>query len=93
MSSTKIRNTFNASFPKLKNEKKYWGEVSNAADDIPGEISHLVNRISLIIVDDSNLARVREINNLTVFNVDDILDWQRNLDAVTLVMRAEDDLL
>lgn len=52
-----------------------------------------VDSISLIVVDDTDLASVRELDHLGILKVDHILNGQRDLDTVTVVVAPEDDSL
>lgn len=55
--------------------------------------AYLVYSICLVIVDDAYLARLSEIQHVGLLDVDDILNRERNLDAVAVVVRPENDPL
>lgn len=82
-----------AFLPKLKKEKKYWYVLAGAHTRDQALVSYLVDGIRLIVVDDADLASICKLHHLGFLNVKDILDRNRNLDAVSIVVRAEDDSL
>lgn len=55
--------------------------------------AYLIDCICFVVVDDSDFTRVGKLNHLCVLNVNDILDRQRYLNAVSVVMASEDDPL
>lgn len=92
VSSTSVRRTLRASLPKLKNEKKYYTSQLSMPRN-RDRISYLVNRICHIIINDPDFACLRKLHDLAILDIDDILNRQRDLNTVSLIVRAEDNLL
>ena len=82
-----------AFLPKLKKEKKYWCLLAAAYTRDQALMSYLVDSIRLIVVDDANLASICKLHHLGFLNVKNILDRNGDLDAVSIIVRAEDDSL
>jgi hypothetical protein len=57
------------------------------------ERTYLIDSVCLVVVDDAYLARIGKIQHVGLLDVDNILDGEGDLDAVTVVVRAEDDPL
>ncbi len=55
--------------------------------------SYLINGISFVVVNDTYLAGVRKFNHLGIFNINDVFDGQRDLDAVAVIVTSEYDSL
>ena len=55
--------------------------------------TYLINRKSLVIVDCSDLEGFGKVNNWAFLNVDDVEDRDRDFNAITVIVRSEDDLL
>ena len=85
--------TLKASRPKLKKEKKYcfsmlaWGSASGF------EPPYFLNSVRLLTVYHADLQCLRKSTDRTFFDVNDVLDRQRYFNAVTVIVRAEDNLL
>lgn len=55
--------------------------------------AHLINSVGLVVVDDTYLTRIGELHHLGLLDINDVLDRQRDLDAVTFIVTSEDDTL
>lgn len=56
-------------------------------------VTHFVYRVRLVIVNNTDLARIGKLDHLTVFNIQDVLNRQRDLDAISVVVRSENNSL
>ena len=56
-------------------------------------VRYLIYCVRFIAVYYPNFERFREINDWTFFNINHIVDGQRDLDTVPIVMRSENDFL
>ena len=72
-------------------KKSTW--TVSATCNVKRNSTYFVNGICLIIVNNSDLASIRELNHLRVFNVNDVFDRQRNLDTVTIIVASKYDSL
>lgn len=55
--------------------------------------SYLVQGVGFIVVNDTYFACVSKIYNVTVFDVDDVLNREGDFDAVAVIVRSKYDLL
>jgi hypothetical protein len=86
-----IRRTLSASWPLLKNEKKYCHCQRTHLDDWVDV--YLINSKCLAIVNDTHFDCVGHAQYGTLFDLDNVLYRERDLDAIALVVCAEYDFL
>jgi len=86
-----IRRTLSASWPLVKNEKKYYqGQPTCKQRESP---THFVNGKGFVVINDTDFGRVGEVQYRALFYLEHVLYGQGDLDTVALVVRTEDDLL
>lgn len=56
-------------------------------------VTHLIQNECLVVIQNTNLASIGKLQHVNILNVDDVLNRQRDLDAVAVIMRPEDDPL
>lgn len=82
-----MRKTLRASFPKLKNEKKYYGLVSIVMAALAyNSKAYLVNSISFVIIDYSYLDSICEIEDRVFFDINYVLRRHGDLHAISIVV-------
>lgn len=57
------------------------------------ELSYLLNSVSLLTVYHADLDGLCKPTDRAFFDVNDVLNRQRYFDAITIIVRAEDNLL
>lgn len=87
-----VLNTSNASRPKLKKEKKYYRRI-RIWERCNLAWAYLVDSICFVTIHNAYLESLRELDDWTFFNVDDVLDRQRYLDTVSVIVRSKYYLL
>lgn len=55
--------------------------------------AYLVQDKRLVVIKNADLARISKLQHVDILNVNDVLYRQRDLDAVAVVVRPEDDAL
>lgn len=55
--------------------------------------THLIQNECLVVIQNTNLASIGELQHMNILDIYDILNRKRDLDAVTVVMRPEDNPL
>jgi hypothetical protein len=74
-------------FAKAEERKEILPDL--AAELSSADITYLINGVCLVIINNTYLASLSELDHLAVFDVDNVLYGQRDLDTVPIVVRPE----